>query len=320
MSLPKIENLQITRVTENILHIHQIKTPFYFSCCDGLLILPKEGRNGLTIVLDVNIEPRHINALYEQFGPISTYVCTHGHMDHITHVHAWEDLGAKIYGPEPELRTLLDLRHFYKMYRWEEGVDYELIEEFATINKYEKCKKAIPFNPGDKLTFEEFEVESIPFLGHSVSHVGFFLQKEKILHISCLGFDQPKPGIDGFGPWYGFKQCSISQYLDDIDKAEFIFREGAKFLTSSHSYIAKKSDKAPFEYMRRKIKQNQQKVDIALANLKPTPNFEKKIEKLLKKDLFFPKKKMRGFIKKIYEFWEREILTKHVQKSEMLSY
>jgi glyoxylase-like metal-dependent hydrolase (beta-lactamase superfamily II) len=320
MSLPKIENLQLTKVTEDVLLIHQIKTPFYFSCCDGLLVLPKKGRNGLSIALDINIEPKYVNKLFELFGPVSTYVCTHGHMDHISHVHAWEDLGATIYGPNPEVKTLLDLYQFYNMYGWEESVDYSLIEKFGKLNKYHECKKTKPFEPGDKLKFEEFELETIPFLGHSVSHVGLLLQKEKILHISCLGFDQPKPGIDGFGPWYGFRQCSISQYLDDIDKAEFIFIEGAEFLTSSHSYITKNPDKSPFEYMRRKIKENQQKVDIALSNLKPTPNFEKKVERLLKRDIFFPKSKMKGFLKKIYLFWERGIITKQVQRSKLLKY
>ena len=45
MSLPQIDNLEIWKVTEDILLIHQKKVPFLFSCCDGLLILPKEGRN-----------------------------------------------------------------------------------------------------------------------------------------------------------------------------------------------------------------------------------------------------------------------------------
>ncbi|TFG26049.1 MAG: MBL fold metallo-hydrolase, partial [Promethearchaeota archaeon] len=278
MYFPQIDNLQIRAVTEDIILIHQIKTPFYFSCCDGLIILPKEGRNKFSIVLDLNIEPEYVNKINEIYGPISNYVCSHGHMDHITHVHAWESCGASIHAPFPESNTLINLEHFYKCYGWNEAVNLNSIKRFGELNKYTPCKKVNIFKPGDSLKFNHLEIETIPFLGHSISHVGFLLQKEKILHISCLGFDQETPGIQGFGPWYGFKQCSISQYLDDIANAAFIFLETAKILSSSHSYFVKNPDKTPFEYMRKKIKENQKKVDKALLNIKSTPNFEEKVK------------------------------------------
>ncbi|MFX0070175.1 MAG: MBL fold metallo-hydrolase [Candidatus Hermodarchaeota archaeon] len=320
MLFPKIENLQTTEVTEDILLVHQIKTPFYFSCCDGLLVLPKKGRNENTIALDLNVEPNLVEKVNYIYGPISDYICSHGHMDHIAHVHAWEDLGAKIHGPNPEAQNLTNLRNFYKCYNWDEMIKYSLIEKFGELNKYHNCNKVQTFEPGDKLKFGEFEFETIPLTGHSISQVGFYLPIEQILHISCLGFDQTKPGANGFGPWYGFKQCSISQYIEDINKTEIMFLEGAKYLTSSHAYVVKNPDKTPFEYMRGKIKENQHKVDTALMNIKPTQNFEIKIKQLLKMDIFFPKRKMNGFLKKIYSVWEYWLLVKHAQRSKILKY
>lgn len=320
MSLSEIENLQIRPVTEDILLIHQIKTPYYFSCCDGLLILPKEGRNEHSIVLDLNIEPEYINKINEIYGPISNYICSHGHMDHIAHVHGWESIDAKIYGPKPEGKNLISFSAFYDCFEWKEAVNIDILKEFAENNKYKTCENVRLFDPGYKFKFENLEIETIPFKGHSKSHVGFLLPTEKIFHISCLGFDQPEPGVKGYGPWYGFKQCSISQYLDDIDKAEFIFLKGAEFLTSSHSYIVKYPDKTPFEYMRKKIKENQKKVDKAFLNLKPIQDFEEIVRRLLKKDIFFPKKKMEQSLRQIYHFWESWIITKHLQKSKLLRY
>ena len=55
-------------------------------------------------------------------------------------------------------------------------------------------------------------------------------------------------------------------------------------------------------------------------NIKSTPNFEEKVKKLLKLDIFFPKRKMRGFLGEIYEHWESWIITKHVQQSKILKY
>ncbi len=318
MYIPKINNLEITKVTDDILHIHQIKTPFHFSCCDGLLILPKEGRNSSIIALDLNIEPDYVYIIKEVLGPVSDYVCTHGHMDHIAHVYAWEEYGATIHAPVPENKCLLDLRSFYESFGFQEMVKYKEIEEFAELNGYNNCEKTKSYYSGDKLKFENLEVETILFQGHSKSHAGLFLPEEKILHISCLGFDQSELGDEGFGPWYGFKECSIELYLNDIDRAEIIFLEGAEFLTSSHSYIVKHPDKTPFEYMRRKIRENQKRIDMAIANLKLSPNFEEKVEKILKQDLFFPKKKMKGALKRIYTLWENWIIIKHLQRSKLL--
>lgn len=319
MYTPKIENLQIRKVTEDILLLHQIKPPSVFSCCDGLLILPKEGRNQNTIILDANIEPNLVNEINDIYGPIKVYVCTHGHMDHIAHVHAWEKIGATIYAPSPEASYLIDLHNFYEGYGFSESMEYSAVEKFGKLNKFQNCKNPINFKPGNILKFERFEVETIPFTGHSKSHVGLLLREEKILHVSCLGFDQPNPGEDGFGPWYGFRECSISQYLKDIDMAEMIYHN-LEYLTSSHSYIAKNPDMSPFDYMRRKITENQQKVDIGLMNIDSTPNFEEKVQKLLKLDIFFPKTKMRGFLRDIYTHWESWIITKHLQQSKLLKY
>ena len=315
MTIPKIKNLEIREVTPDVLLVHQKKTPDLFSCCDGLIVLPKRGRNSNPIVLDLNIEPKYSIEIYKAFGPILNYVCTHGHIDHMSHVYGWEALEASIHAPYPESQYLIDLRNFYNGFGFHEMMDFHSIEKFAHKNLYFSCKEVNTFEPGDTLKFEHFEVETIPFKGHSKAHVGLYLPREKILHISCLGFDQSEPGADGFGPWYGFEECSIEQYLDDIDKAENIFLEKAKFLTSSHAYIVKNPDKTPFEYMRNKIKENQKLIGTAILNSKLSSNLEEDVNILLEQDLFFKKRKMKGFMRKIYTLWEFWIIKKHLQRS-----
>ncbi|MFW9970028.1 MAG: MBL fold metallo-hydrolase [Candidatus Odinarchaeota archaeon] len=318
MSYPKINNLQISRVKEDILLIHQIKPRGNFSCCDGLIILPRKGRNSKTIILDLNIEPELIIQIENFYGPISNYVCTHAHMDHITHIHQWELLGAIIHAPIPEYTSLLDLHNFYEEYGFSKVMDFSVIKKFGELNGYQKCKNISSFNPGDLLEFENCVIKTIPFRGHSKAHVGFFLPGEKIIHISCLGFDQRKPGEDGFGPWYGFEECSIDQYHKDIDLAESIFLEEADFLTSSHSYIVSNPDNTPFTYMREKIVKNQNLVDQAIVSLKKLNKSEITINDLLELDIFFPKSKMSGFMLEIYNHWESAIISKHIERSEYL--
>ena len=144
MDLPQIPNLDIQYVSEDILLIHQKKTPFYFSCCDGLIVLPKKGRNMNAIALDLNIEPHLIDKIDSFLGPFSNYVCTHGHMDHMAHVHHWESIGALIHAPYPESSYLLDLQNFYEGYEFNEKLDYNTIEKFANSNKYSPCRNVIP--------------------------------------------------------------------------------------------------------------------------------------------------------------------------------
>jgi glyoxylase-like metal-dependent hydrolase (beta-lactamase superfamily II) len=318
MSLPKIENLELRKVTEDILLAHQKRTPYYFSCCDGLIILPKHGRNTKTIILDLNIEPNLANQIDKQYGSISDYVCTHAHMDHMAHVHQWEILGAVIHAPAPEHTYLLDLHNFYEGFGFNKAMDFSAVRKFGELNGYHKCTNVNPIKLGDILQFENLIVETIPFQGHSKAHVGLLLPHERIIHISCLGFDQKKPRDDGFGPWYGFEECSIEQYLKDIDHCESIFLEKCDFLTSSHSYIVKNPDPTPFVYMREKIAKNQSTVDHAIISLKQSTKSDINIQDLLELDLFFPKRKMEGFLQQIYNFWETGIISKHVERSKYL--
>ena len=173
------------------------------------------------------------------------------------------------------------------------------------------------FIPGDSLKFNNFKIKTIPFQGHSKAHVGFLLPEEKLLHISCLGFDKERPEVEGFGPWYGFKQCSIEQYFKDIELAEKLFNNDIEFLTSSHSYIIKHPDSSPFNYMRNKIQKNQDIVDNAIKELHINKSDDQLLlDKLLEMDLFFPKKKLKGVVFDIYRFWESWIIRKHIQRSK----
>jgi len=303
-----LKNLQIKEVSNNILLVKQINPPFYFSCSDGLILLPEKERNQNLIVLDLNIEPKYVDLIIEKYGKPSYYINTHGHMDHIAHVHEWEKYGAQILGPKGEIENLLNLNYFYRCYEFSEGVSFSSIEKFAKVNGYNHCQNISSFQPGEVLELEDLELQTIPLTGHSKSQVGFLLKEDKIFHISCMGFDISKPDDNGFGPWYGFKQCSIEQYIKDIDLAEKLYKEKADCLTSSHSYIVKKPDLLPFIYMRDKIKQNQLIVENALKQIDTNLCLEDKVQELLKMDLFFPKMKMNGFLKEIYTFWEYWII------------
>jgi hypothetical protein len=143
--------------------------------------------------------------------------------------------------------------------------------------------------------------------------VGFYLEQEELLHLSCLGFDKRTPDSNGFGPWYGFKQCSIAQYYDDIERAESLFLDKCKYLTSSHSYIIKEQTSIPFDYMRAKISLNRQKINSIIQERHlSNSSIDECAKQLLEYDIFFPKRKIKGFLKDIYSFWEFWIIKNHL--------
>ncbi|MFW9951189.1 MAG: hypothetical protein ACFFKA_13805, partial [Candidatus Thorarchaeota archaeon] len=109
---------------------------------------------------------------------------------------------------------------------------------------------------------------------------------------------------------------SIEQYIRDINVVEEIFLDQTKFLTSSHSNIVKNPDTSPFRYMRDKIIKNQRVVDEAIKRLNLKVWSNDALKELLKLDLFFPKRKMKDFMKEIYFFWESGIIKKHFERSE----
>ncbi|MDX1797815.1 MAG: hypothetical protein R3255_04125, partial [Candidatus Lokiarchaeia archaeon] len=59
-------------------------------------------------------------------------------------------------------------------------------------------------------------------------------------------------------------------------------------------------------------------VDQAIISLKSADTSEISIKDLLELDLFFPKKKMKGFMLEIYNFWESGIISKHMERSKYL--
>ena len=49
-------------------------------------------------------------------------------------------------------------------------------------------------------------------------------------------------------------------------------------------------------------------------------NNEEKVNELLKKDLFFPKMKMQGFLYDIYCFWELWIIRHHIERNKFMEW
>lgn len=313
----RLENLNIEEIIPDIYFIHQIKASSYFTRCDGLLIMPRGKRNLNPVIIDLNLEPEYIQKIYDAFklnqNSRLDYICSHGHMDHISHVSKWEELGAFIHFPFPHQNNLVSLDAFLEDFGFLKVLSKPIAEILGSLNHYKPCKRDPKvFRPGDILTFDKLEILTIPLEGHSLGHVGFFFPIEKLFHISCLGFDIQKLGDDRFGPWYGFEECSLELYKENIDTAEKIFLNSSDILTSSHSYVVRKKNTEPFDYMHRKIMQNQKKIMSAVQDYNEKGKNGDLIYYLLSLNLIFPKSMMEDPLRSIFRFWESWIIKNHL--------
>ena len=104
MKIPKLENLEITQLTNEVFFIHQIKATNFFTRSDGLLVLPSPSKNQTPVIIDLNLQPKEISLVYNAFHLSNynriDYVISHAHMDHIANVYKWEELGVTIHCPQ----------------------------------------------------------------------------------------------------------------------------------------------------------------------------------------------------------------------------
>ncbi len=324
-----LPSLEITHLRENVYHITQTASQGRFSSCDGLLCLPSNPNDSHVVILDLNLEPPFITEIFQSFNLAQytriDYFVSHAHMDHIANVWKWEELGAKIFLPSPfPSILLLDPLNFLTHFHFEDYVSLTTGYKLCETNGFHPCQQpAKSYSPGDPLPIDSFthSIMSIPLYGHSIGHTGFLFPDLAIIHISCLGYDlrhpynpdhTDDPNNSGFGPWYGFPDCSLSQYWTDISKIEEKFEELLQkdpdypILTSSHAHVIRGKATKAFDYMRQKIMVNHQNIRTKVQdlNFSDCQQEEKIMENLLLEDIIFPKRKMHDWVRELYTFWE----------------
>jgi len=197
-----------------------------FTSCAGIII-----NSTKKIFIDTNMGPAQTSSLIEQEKPDAAII-THYHLDHsiwTRQITAHTD--ARIFIPEPEENYLTSLdfviehtaqpfgmaeewRSFVKNY-----LGYKPLENHECYNNTTSFKDIAP----------EMVIVETP--GHSPSHTSFYFPDEKILFSGDMGLDR-------FGPWYGWKDCSIREIVDSILRLDGM---DVNLILTSHGGIIKKN-------------------------------------------------------------------------------
>lgn len=313
MNLPDIETIALHPLTEDVLCVQysDILTPF--NVAEGLLVLPKQGRNRSSIALDVNMPPNVVAALHDAFGPFSDYICTSGRPAHIAHLHAWESAGTAVHAPKPECEGIVDMKKAFKGLGFNERMKFSQFRNAMDSLGYQPPKSVTPYRPGNIFRFDNLVVGTMPFKGSSPSHVGLMLVNERIFHIGTLGCDNERPAGGGIGPVCGYRGCDVPKFGRDIDFLKTVFLEHADFLTGTGTSVTARPDIAPFEYMAAKLEGARETVLRAFNEVREKEKSPKKqILSLLERELLFPRTTVPDHHRGLYESLEYWTIRNHL--------
>jgi len=162
------------------------------------------------IYIDIYIgEDETVKLLAEEKPDIA--FLSHHHIDHTRFLPLIKEYSnAELIVPEGEENYLTDFNFFEKKTA---GQSYSSTEKwnlyFKKLSNYKPVTNFKIQADGDKFKSGNVTLECIKAAGHSPSHTVFNFPSEKILFASDIG-------IGGFGPWYGWLDCNLTDYIESI--------------------------------------------------------------------------------------------------------
>ncbi|MCK5077944.1 MAG: MBL fold metallo-hydrolase, partial [Calditrichia bacterium] len=262
------------------------------------------------ILIDCNFDIDEIEEIIRFVNkPIAAYFVTHTHIDHINNLHIIESLGIPIYVPTPEDKYPCNFELIFKFSGANELNASQQMKQLAfEILDYRDLKSVVPFTPGKSFTYDQIIIETIALPGHSPGHCGFLIYDKntstpKILFASDIG-------LDSFGAWYGFKNCSLKDYRISLNIIKDLYTSGDCILTSSHNKPLFKKDISVFDKIINRMNKTESRIIEKL-------NYENSISL---KDITFTGvyyrllnvNKLDKMYKQLYYFWEYFILKHHL--------
>lgn len=276
--------------------------------CNGLVIKNENE----AILIDCNYNKDEIDQLLEAIEvPVRSYLVSHMHLDHVNNLHKWNGYGVPLLCPVPEDSYLRDFSNLLKFSgSTGYGTDEEMKLFTFKIQGFREIKDIQGYLPGSVFELTGVTVESIHLPGHSPGHCGFVIKdtrgrvREDVLFTSDLG-------LDSFGPWYGFKYCSISDYRKSISLLRDMYRGGNYILAGSHNEpVPPEKGAEMIDRIDEKINTNERRLLNYISK-----NREFSLDDILLTGLYYSRssmEKMNDLVRTLYRFWEYYALKNHL--------
>ena len=218
--------LKKTKITEKITYV-QPDSMLNFTSCAGIMIDSRQN-----VWIDMNMGPDQTVKLLKKEQPDACLI-THYHLDHsiwTRHVNAHTD--AAVFIPKKEEKYLTSLSYviehtagiFGMAEPWQNFVvnslGYEALENYTCYTDKTVLAEQVP------------EMVVIETPGHSPGHTSFYFPDDNILFSGDLGLDR-------FGPWYGWADGNIENFVNSILKLDGL---EIHLILTSHGGILEKQD------------------------------------------------------------------------------
>ncbi len=164
--------------------------------------------NGAGILIDPASDRKRLKELKENPGVKEVWL-SHWHEDHFLHLDLFNDLPLCI--SEKDAPPLSDLETFMNSY----GMDEQEHDNWRPI--FEGMFKFVPRTPtrflkdGEIHSHDNVTIEVITTPGHTPGHNSFFFKEEGILFLG--DYD-----LTSFGPWYGDVDSSIEEIMSSVER------------------------------------------------------------------------------------------------------
>jgi glyoxylase-like metal-dependent hydrolase (beta-lactamase superfamily II) len=218
---------------------------------------------------------------------------SHWHEDHI----GYNDRKSKILAHEFDAQAISSLDEFKARY------DLSDVSLF-TYGRNIPSKVDEVFSDGDVFEFGSTAITVIHTPGHSAGHCCFLVEDSKTRILFLGDID-----LTSFGPWYGCLDCSVSDFINSINKVgEIVDERNINLAISCHREPITGKDailRSLEEYG--KVIFRREKTILELLD---TQN-RKQVEKLVSRGIFYRKLPEP---KEIFEQFERIMLEKHLER------
>ena len=191
-----------------------------FPNCNSLLIEDER-----VALIDAGLPEEHMKAILEETR-IDMLINSHTHPDHVAgNSIISETTSAILYVPEQEEGNTLSLEEMKKSFGVF-GQDVEPSWERIVLELigFKASGRERTYRDGHIFDLGENQLEAIHTPGHSAGHNCFLFRGKDLFFASDLG-------IDSFGPWYGYLDSNLNDYIRSIDKVKKI---DIKRAVSSH--------------------------------------------------------------------------------------
>ncbi|MFW9917742.1 MAG: MBL fold metallo-hydrolase [Candidatus Thorarchaeota archaeon] len=280
-------------VTDKLLIIRgQNRGRFPFS--SSILITPS---NCQAVLIDTGCGLNILKELRQKFS-IVTIINSHTHPDHSAGNWLFEKDNCPIYVPREGFETAGNLFALSERFTEPGGWLAEYWRGYITRDMgFKEWRPTHSYSPESKFDFEDVTLEPIYTPGHTVDHYCFYEPTNEIL----FSFDYD---LTKFGPWYGHRESSISEFKQSIQK---LIDLNPRMVVPGHREIIEGSSRIidEFQVFLKKFDERDQAILALLENGSRT------LEQLAERAPIygaFP------YAEPLLKYWEGQMIQKHLME------